>query len=194
MPRPKDTLEPKYEANRAYLVPGGLLNEIIRTLRKIRPIAGPGLLSEEKDDGLLLTVASLSGVGQADCPFGSTYVDGTSTMIRGGVVTGGEGSIVVDDTAIGSVSSPPADGTQVWLEVNFTAATVDDVLMPGGDVTSASIGSGSSIPSNDLPTASSTSGTLHIPLGDWLDDTFRPAGCGNFQIAHCPGTLSYVRG
>jgi hypothetical protein len=193
MPKAKEPLEPKYEAGRAYLVPGALLNELIRGIRRGRPIAGVGLLSEEKDDGILLT-ATAQGGGSANCPFGNTYVSEGSVELRGGTVMGGEGTVTVDDETIGTVGSEPADGTHVWLEIGFTATVEDDVLLPGGDVTTATIGSGTTVPSNTVPTASSPTGTLYVDLGDWLNGAFRPAGCGNLQIFHCPGSLSYTRG
>ena len=128
------------------------------------------------------------------CPLGRTYTKDGNIVLQGGVVQGGSGSITIEDTTIGSVGSPPADGTQVWIEVSYTATTDDDVLLPGGDVTAGSIATGTSVPANDMPTAAAPTGTLYVPLGDFFNDTFRPAGCGNLQIAHCPGSLTYLRG
>ncbi len=185
---------PRFPPGKIILLRGSTANRIMDLLARGRVRPGKNVTVDVTPTGTFINALGGGAAADANCPFADTYIDGTAIMLRGGVVTGGEGSITVSDTSIGTVSSPPADETQVWLEVSFSAAEVDDVLMPGGDATSASIGSGSTIPSNDLPTAASTSGTLYIPLGDWMDDTFRPAGCGNFQIAHCPGTLSYIRG
>lgn len=185
---------PRFPKGKIILLRGDTANRIMDLLAAARPRSGRNVTVDVTNSGTFINALGGGTAAEANCPFADTYEEAGSIMLRGGVVTGGEGSIAVADTAIGSVSSPPADGTQVWLEVGFDGAEVDDVLMPGGDATSATIATGSTIPSNNLPTAASTSGTLFIPLGDWMDETFRPSGCGNFQIAHCPGTLSYVRG
>jgi hypothetical protein len=112
-------------------------------------------------------------------------------MLRGGTVSGGTGNETVPDF---SIPSSPTDESHLYLEVDFTATLIDGVLLPGGNVTGANVRYGAAIPSNDIPTATNEDGKLYIDLGDFLDDTFRSAGCGNFQVSHCPGSLSYTRG
>lgn len=143
-------------------------------------------------DGKQVRLRTRVGKGGAvDGPFCKLYSDENKKMLSGGTVTGGSGNETVDDINLGSVSSGKADGTHHWLKVNYTATADSGVLLPGGKVTSVTDGSGASLPSNSIPTASSPSGTLYISLGSWQDKTFRPAGCGNFQISHCPGSLSW---
>jgi hypothetical protein len=125
------------------------------------------------------------------CNFATIHrVDG-AIKILGGVVTGGSGNITVEETAIGS-SASPSDGEQVWLNVQFTAATADEVLLPGGEATAASIHYGN-IPDNQIPTAENPDGYLNILLGTWHGGSFSASGCGNFQVSHCPGSLTYFR-
>lgn len=195
MARGQETLEPKYEPGRSYLVDGLILNELIRSIRRNRPIAGQNLEFKQEDDGIRLDAT----ITPADpCPFGEFFqkVVGESRrwFIRGGVVTGGTGNITIADTDIGSVDPPPSEGERVWLEASITGVTEDDVLLPGGNLTVATIEHGSAIPDNILPTAGDPLGTLYVDLGEWHASEWRRSGCGNFQISHCPGSLFYTRG
>jgi hypothetical protein len=115
-------------------------------------------------------------------------------MLTGGTVTGGTGNVTVPDIDLGDVGSEPADGTFFWLVCSGDAVTEDDVLLAGFDLATATVGSGTSLPSNTIPTALAPAGVLHVSLGSWSAGKFVPAGCGNLQISHCPGTLSYARG
>jgi hypothetical protein len=191
----RNTLEPTFEPQRAYVVKGSLLNQIARALQLLTPIAGPNIELKQVSQGVIIT-GKPGGAAAEECNFSTTFSDEDGLKIRGGVVYGGGGAIEVDDTVIrASGASAPADGTQVWLHVEFDATVEDDVLLPGGDVTGASIASGGSIPDTDIPTASSSSGEVNIQLGSWFGGKFGSAGgCGNFQIFHCPGSLSWSRG
>jgi hypothetical protein len=117
----------------------------------------------------------------------------STLFLLGGTVTGGEGNITIEDIELATVGSEPADGTHVWLEVAFTATEEDDVLAPGGDVTTATPGSGTTVPDNVLPTVSSLDGKIYISLGSWAQAIFYPSACGNILISHCPGSLTFSR-
>lgn len=127
-------------------------------------------------------------------PFCNVYQTETEWKLLGGTVTGGGGTETIDAITIGNIETPPADGTFYWLVCNMTANEEDGVLLPGGNLTSATTGSGSSVPDNNMPEIGSLSGQLNISLGEWMGGVFTPAGCGNIQIFHCPATLSYSRG
>ena len=137
---------------------------------------------------------ALAGAGTgATGPFCNVYQTETQWKLLGGTVTGGGGTETIDAITIGNIETPPADGTFYWLVCNMTANEEDGVLLPGGDLTYVTTGSGNSVPDNDMPEIGSLSGQLNISLGEWMGDVFIPAGCGNIQIFHCPGTLSYSR-
>jgi hypothetical protein len=133
-------------------------------------------------------------VSAATGPFCRVFQDAGAWMLTGGTVTGGEGNVTVPDIDLGDVGSEPADGTFFWLICSGDAVTEDDVLLAGFDLATATVGSGTSLPSNTIPTALAPAGVLHVSIGSWSTGKFIPAGCGNLQISHCPGTLSYARG
>ena len=114
--------------------------------------------------------------------------------LTGGTVTGGDTNVEIDDINLGDVGDEPADGTWFWIEANGDAPVEDEVLLPGFDLSTATVGSGAVFPgTNTLPTAAAASGEIHISLGSWSGGVFVPSGCGNIQVTHCPGTLSHVR-
>jgi hypothetical protein len=127
-------------------------------------------------------------------PFCKVYQDAPNWKLLGGTVTGGSGNVVVADINLGTISSPPANGTFYWLVCSGTAVVEDGVLLPGFTLSTVTVASGASIPSNTIPTAAASTGLLRISLGSWSNGVFVPAGCGNIQVNHCPGTLSYSRG
>jgi len=127
-------------------------------------------------------------------PFCKKYISSGSYYLLGGTVSGGTGNIAVSDIELAIGGSEPADGTHHWLEISFDAYVEDDVLLPGGDVTAVATDSGATIPDSVIPTVSSPTGTLYVSLGSWSQGRFEAAGCGNFQIGHCLGSLTYSRG
>jgi hypothetical protein len=152
-------------------------------------------LAELRDRKIVgMEVVRRGGGGSATGPFCKVYQEDTSWKLLGGTVTGGAGVETVAAITIGTIGTEPADGTFYWLVANVTANEEDGVLLPGCELTSVTTGSGTTVPSNTIPTAASTNGVLHISLGEWMDGKFTPAGCGNIQVSHCPGTLSYARG
>jgi len=116
-------------------------------------------------------------------------------MLLGGTVTAGEGNELVADIDLGEIGAEPDDGTYFWLICEGEAVIEDDVLLPGINLTSATVDSGTTFPpTNTIPTVADPTGLLHISLGSWSQGRFIPAGCGDIQISHCPGNLSYERG
>lgn len=184
----------EFDPAKTYLVKGSTLAEWQRNLIRDRVIAGAGIKETQDPNGRIFEAAA--GAGSSEETGGSfcrVFLDDGDWFLTGGQVSGGEGNETIADINLGSVASPPSDGTHRWLSIGYTANVEDDVLLPGGEVTSASVSSGSSIPSNTIPTVSSPSGTIRVSLGSWSGGVFVPSGCGNIQIHHCPGSLTYSR-
>jgi hypothetical protein len=173
-------------------VPGDprLLDQLHR-----QQIRGPNMAIQHTHSGTLIIPAGKSRPAPPTVsgPFCKKYTSEGEILLLGGTVTGGSGNITVPDLSLATVGEEPVDGTHHWLEVSITAIVEDDVLLPGGDVTAATDGSGTTLPDNTIPTYSSAAGTLYISLGSWALGKFTPAGCGNIQVSHCPGSLTYSR-
>jgi hypothetical protein len=164
---------------------GGLLSwarGVNRTLQELRDRKIVGAVAKGKGGGTI-----------TQGPFCKVYQDDPNWKLTGGSVIGGSGNVAVADNNLGTISSPPANGTFYWLVCSGTAVVEDSVLLPGFTLSTVTVASGSSIPSNTIPTAAAPAGVLRISLGSWSNGVFVPAGCGNIQIFHCPGTLSYSR-
>lgn len=128
-------------------------------------------------------------------PFCKVFQEDGLWKLLGGTVTGGTGNQTAADIPVGTIGSEALqDGQHYWVKADVTAVTEDGVLLPGANLTSATVGNGTSLPANDIPTAASETGHIYISLGSWSGDIFNPSGCGNIQISHCPGNLSYARG
>lgn len=187
----------KFESGRRYLISGDTLLAWKKALMEDRAVAGPGIQVSGTPQGRIFTATAQGGgveAAETTGPFCKTFRDGGSWRLLGGTVTGGDGNETIAEINLGSVASPPADGTFHWLRVSLRAEEEDGVLLPGGELTGARDGSGRSLPSNSMPTVSSTNGVIYISLGQWNNGIFEPAGCGNIQVRHCPGTISYTRG
>jgi hypothetical protein len=69
---------------------------------------------------------------------------------------------------------------------------------PTGDWTQTAWTTGTDYPDNTEPVASTGNGTVILPIGKLtIADgaaMLEAAGCGNFTITHCAGTLGYSRG
>lgn len=171
-----------------------------RLLEQLRrqQIRGPFQITHLPDGTLINPLGGVrpAGGSTSNGPFCrklSVGTDPATSKLLGGVVSGGIENITVPDITLCEIGSEPADGTQVYLSVSVTAYTDDDVLVSGGDVTAATPGEAADLPANVIPTYDSPSGTLIIPLGVWSQGKFIPSGCGNFQVSHCPGALTYIR-
>jgi hypothetical protein len=96
-------LQPIYEAGRSYAVKGDLLNRLIRTMRLIAPIPGPGILIDETPEGRRVKLASGTG---ADL---NVAVQDTQTMLGGGIEYGpSSGPVVVLYIRDGRIYTDPA--------------------------------------------------------------------------------------
>ena len=161
---------------------GGLIGwarGVNRALVELRDRKIEGMIAQKK--------ASISG------PFCKVYQDGENWKLLGGTVTCGAGTETIADITIGTIATPPADGTFYWLACVVDANEEDDVLLPGGTLTDVTVDSGETLPGNTIPVVGAIEGTIHISLGEWMNGKFITAGCGNIQISHCPGSLTYQR-
>ena len=129
-------------------------------------------------------------------PFCKVYIDSETNQwkLLGGTVSGGDKTETIADITIGNLGSEPDDGTFYWIAVAFKANVEDDVLLSGGDIQGVLIEDGPTVRDNRTPTVDQPSGRLYISIGEWLGAKFIPAGCGNIQVNHCVGSLSYSRG
>lgn len=137
--------------------------------------------------------AATAGASSApeDKPFCFIFKDESLTKLRGGIVIGGATNYNVPNITLNLAS---AADNKLWLRVTFEANQADDVLLPGIDsITNITTGSGATVPDNELPTMADPTGKLYIVLGHYTGTAFRPHGCGNFVLNHCPGAISYYR-
>lgn len=171
-------------------------NSVLDALRMLTLMPGVGYLLKRGLGGTALEIRGVSKGQQAvsNGPFCKVYVDAPIWRLLGGTITGGIGTETLSSIGLATVGAEPANGTFHWLIANVTATVEDDVLLPGCDLTSVSTDSGATVPNNTIPTASSPTGILNVSLGEWMGGKFIPAGCGNLQISHCPGSLSVSRG
>jgi hypothetical protein len=159
-----------------------------------RVIAGPGIRIRKSLSGCVISANSVPRFPLKTAgPFCKVYRTETEWKLLGGNVTGSEGAVTLADVTIGTIGSEPADGTFYWLACDVTGNEEDDVLLPGCELTAATPGNGTSLPSSTVPTVGALSGQIHVSLGEWMSGVFTPAGCGDIQIGHCPGTLHYTR-
>lgn len=113
-----------------------------------------------------------------DCPLGS-LVNGKITP---GYVIGGGKNILVEPPKI-----KPAANKKVWLKITWTIDLIDEVPQAGGTMGSITVRSGNTVPTDDVPSATDTSGTCYYALGGWDSDTqWVGNGCGTVVIGFCP--------
>lgn len=144
--------------------------------------------------------ASLGGSGGGGTTAGAFYsiaVAGDGhTYLQGGSITGGIGiesaaNIKIIDSGTGVTQSA---GVHMYVIATGDGVTADGVLLPGFNLTAASIGYNATIPDNTLPTAASATGRIcHIDLGVFTSTGFTPAGAGNFHVSSCPGSYTVSR-
>lgn len=173
------------------------VQELLKALAQGRHITSDrGIVVQYGDSGVRIAQRKAKGKyrgAAAAGPFCKVYSDGYSWVLLGGTVTGGSGVETIPSVILATLADPPPDGTFHWLACDVTANEEDDVLLPGCTLTAVADASGTAVPDNTIPESGALSGQVHIALGEWLQGKFIPAGCGNFLITHCPGTLSHVR-
>jgi hypothetical protein len=149
-------------------------------------------------------IKGASGGGGSRClPFFNTYTKPAEgegdpiDMLTGGIVTGGATNETVEDIELELLTpanEPKPNGTRLFLVVNFTAVTADDVLMPGvlslGEITTEYVDPDADPPDNKIPENLDPTGTIYINLGEIRDGRFIAAKCGDKTIFHCPGSIT----
>jgi hypothetical protein len=187
--------------NETVFLSGATYNAILDRLEELEAIFDPNFFDYvQKKDGKHVTLkdslrAAVEGMAGPFCKvFKSTTGETTSWKLLGGVVYGGGGTVTIPDITLATVGEEPVDGTHFWIEASFEALVEADVLMPGGDLTSASVGSGTSVPVTSVPTVASPEGSISVSLGSWSQNKFYPSGCGDITIGHCLGSLTFARG
>jgi hypothetical protein len=173
---------------------------------------GPGLRVRKVGNKTIISASRKKTVGGATaefCPFGEVITipdsDPPAQGIRGGIVHCGDQNWNFDPQEL----NLDVDGTWlVYLDVVDLEVNRDDdgeILMPGvktgtkptGDWGKTAWSIGTDYPENTEPVASTGIGSIILPLGKLtIADgaaTFEQAGCGNFTITHCAGTLGYTR-
>jgi hypothetical protein len=169
-----------------------------KEIEQLRPASGPDIGFRQSAGGFVAFLKRRGGgggggSGASNGPFCKKYKSDGSHFLLGGTASGGSGNITVPDITLGTVGSEPADGIHHWLQITFEAYVEDDVLLPGGDVTAATPGSGVSLPDNVMPTLDEPTGTLYVSLGSWSQGAFQPSACGNIYVSHCLGSLTHTR-
>lgn len=183
-------------ADKLVIVKGKTILALLDAIRRISPIAGEGL---EESGGYSGTV--LSSQGSGDDPLAAFYriyrhPETGDIYLQGGSVNAGTGNIWVNDIPLYSAS------TEEWaaaaydvlvIVVSGTGVEADGVLLPGFDAETASPAWVSPVPSNVMPTAASTDGTVRVVLGQLTETSFIPSGKGNVNITFCPGGYTILR-
>lgn len=173
--------------------------ELGEYLRSQKIFSGKGVRIFTSSNGIIISAYSGGRpfVTQTVCPFGNVIEQDGDPHLSGGFVFGGSTNLEVTPIPLNLSSNT---GDWLYLAIDFGANTVDGILLPGVDSITGHTISHGSLPSNTIPTMSSTSGKIHIPLGFYTssttpggDATFTPTGCGNITIHHCPGVISFTR-
>lgn len=186
-----------FEEGRSYLVAGKLLNAMLQGILQRTLIPGDGIEIEERETGTVVrSLAGTEGTGAGSSnAFWRVYQDETTWMLQGGQVTPRDSDDSnVDDIAIGTVGSEPADGTLVWLEITGTGVVSNGRLYGGFKVTAVADDDGTLMGADTFPTvASSTGRKCHVLLGGWQGDVFFPATAGSVSVEFCPGAGYRIR-
>lgn len=185
---------PRFADGKVYLMKGKTMNAIIDLIARGR--ARPGR-NVSIDVGPFGTIIHSKGGGTSLCPFGEFYQKAVDEelhwFVNGGTVTGGSGLLVLGETDLGAVEPPLPEPTYAWLHVSIEGIVEDGLLFSGGNLLTAEVGTGTSLPTIVLPTAAEPAGEYYIILGLFGSGRWASYGCGNFQIFHCPGAISHRR-
>lgn len=172
--------------------------ELTRRSNNVLPAPG-GVVKERKVIEVKGDEAGVVGSAPATGAFYGKYLVDGHTYLQGGSVTGGNGGSKtippgIDLKLIDAVSGPThTDGTILYLKVGVTANVSAGIMLPGCEVTSATTGTGSSLPANSTLTVSSTTGFLYAEIGRWTETDFLPSGSGNFSATGCIGNFTLNR-
>lgn len=178
-----------FAPGKSYLLTGETLLAWRVALLADRVLPGPGISETQGPDGRTFTAAGGGGGGSGQPPaFFRLFSTTTKRMLQGGQVTGSEGNKVVPDIDLGTIGEEPADGTHFYLKITGSGVIIETILYGGFNVTAAVAESGTSLPDNTQPTATTSAGrTCYLLLGTWTNDVFSPSAGGNVGITFCPG-------
>ena len=181
-------------------IPAKLMNDLIDAVASRTLKTGPGYRVRNGRDGQWLVIeksagggASVSGVSAG--AFYTMISEGGDVYLQGGTVTGGSGTETAANIQVIDDGTPTQiAGTHMYVIATGDGVKSSDVLLPGWNLSTASIGYATSIPDNTLPTATSETGKLcHIDLGVFTATGFEPSGLGNIAIGFCLGSYSVAR-
>ena len=173
--------------NGAYLSTASSLTRIEQEIKKRTPQTGTDVGRWNLPNGIAILPKRARAV--ESCQLGAIRTDPVNKdkyMLSPGFVTGGGTSQLVEPDNL-----TPTIGDFVWLEIEWTADVIDEVLQAGGTMGAITVQKGTTIPDDTIPTAESTAGTAYIPLGGWVSDNSKTVwvkqGCGSIQVYFCPG-------
>ncbi len=183
--------------SRGGLVPMRMWNALVDLVWALAIVSVNGGTLGRSVNGSSISVsrAVAGGGGAVDCALGrltANVGDGNFT-IEPGYVHGGGDDILLEKTDI-----VPAIGSELYVEVSWTATAVDDVLQAGGVMTGAVLKVGMK-PVDDVLSATSLTGKHYRTLGEWVDDgagnpLWVKAGCGSYSVRFCPSGWTGLRG
>lgn len=127
--------------------------------------------------------------------FGLTTVSGV-TYLQGGSVSAGDGTDTAANIALTNSSGVPlhSAGQHMYVNALGDGVTSDGVVLAGFNLTSATVGYASTVPSNTIPLAAGVTGKrCYIDLGVFTATGFLPNQPGNIQISYCPGGYTVSR-
>ena len=188
-------------------------NLLLEAIAARTPRPSPGLELVHSSGGFIYRLRPVAGGGATvpgePCPFGEiiTWVDGeqAKTGIRGGIIHCGDQNWNVDPQEL-NLGADGAWLVSIKVDVEVNRDDDEELLLPGiksgdrpsGDWDKTAWSEGTDYPANENPEPDTGSGTIYLPVGKLTiaDGSARldPAGCGNFTITHCAGTLGYTRG
>ena len=118
--------------------------------------------------------------------------------LRGGQVSAGTDSVLVDDFLLYDASAESwagTDGQALAIRVNGNGEAVDGVLMPVFNLTTIDGPTAltTPLPDHDLPTVADVAGECVISLGVFTNGGFSPALPGNIQVSFCFGGFNISR-
>ena len=178
-----------FDRSKNYLISGKDLVSWKAAYLADRVVPGRGIEVTGTPQGRIIHAAP--GVEATICTLGSILTDPDNAgqqRIAPGFISGGGSTI---DLVFANFL--PADGDYYYIEVTWTGAVEDDVLIPGGTMDAAEIKKGVSVPDDHTFTKAAATGKFHIPLGIWNNSALEDASCGNVGVCMCPNEPRFWR-
>lgn len=175
--------------------------DVINYLRSITVTNIIGGKIKTSSSGTTLELGGRATPTQISQPTGAfmrKYSDGAGdTYLQCGTVTGGNGgsATVADYKVLDSVTGVGALADQIlYLEVTCNATVSSGIMLPGCEVTAASLSYAATVPDNETFTAAAYTGKkLYLEIGRWTATTFLPSAVGNVLASGCIGNFSLSR-